>query len=134
MHFGDKPDSNKSYITKLKSREKSDWAKFKTARKQLSKNLKSARDAYFTGYLTDTMQEDPKAFWSYIKRLQQDNPSDEDFRIDNELISDAGLKSEVLSKQFASVFTTENIDNIPTLESKFTPTIGNIVFTVKGVC
>ena len=123
----------KLYNKAKKSGKEIDWAKFKTARKQLSKNLKSARDAYFTGYLTDTMQEDPKAFWSYIKRLRQDNPGVEDFRIDNELISDAGLKSEVLSKQFASVFTTENVDNIPTIESKSTPTIGNIVVTVKGV-
>ena len=51
--------------------------------------------------------------------------------MDNQLIGDAGLKSE--SRQFAGFFTTENIENIPTLESKSTPTIGNIVITMKGV-
>ncbi|CAB3997431.1 Hypothetical predicted protein, partial [Paramuricea clavata] len=40
---------------------------------------------------------------------------------------------QVLSKQFASVFTTENVENIPTPGSNFTPAIGNIVITVKGV-
>ena len=75
-----------SYITKLESREKrlTRLYKFKTAGKQLSKNLKRARDTYFTGYLTDTMQENPKAFWSFIRRLQ-DNPGVEDFRMNNEL-------------------------------------------------
>ena len=78
------------YNKAKKSSKESDLAKFKMARKQLSKNLKRARDIYFTGYLTDTMQENPKAFWSYIKRLRQDNLSVEDFRMDNQLISDAG--------------------------------------------
>ncbi|CAB4025778.1 Hypothetical predicted protein, partial [Paramuricea clavata] len=121
------------YNKAKKSGKETDWSKFKTAKKQLSKNLKSARDTYLSGYLTDTMQENPKAFWSYIKRLRQDNPGVEDFKMDNELISDAGLKSEVLSKQFASVFTTENVENIPTPGSNFTLAIGNIVITVKGV-
>ena len=53
--------------------------------------------------------------------------------MNNDLISDAGLKSEVLSKQFASVFTTENIENIPSPGGDPMPIIGNIVFTVKGV-
>lgn len=35
-----------------------------------------------TGYLTDSMQENPKAFQSYIKRLQQDNPGVGDFEVD----------------------------------------------------
>ncbi|CAB3986093.1 Hypothetical predicted protein, partial [Paramuricea clavata] len=123
----------KLYNKAKKSGKEIAWSKFKTAKKQLSKNLKRARDTYLSGYLTDTMQENPKAFWSYIKRLRQDNPGVEDFKMDNELISDAGLKSEVLSKQFASVFTTENVENIPTPGSNFTPAIGNIVITVKGV-
>ncbi len=41
------------------SGKETDWSKFKTARKQLSKNLKRARDTYLSGYLTDTMQENP---------------------------------------------------------------------------
>ena len=39
--------------------------------------------------------QNSKAFWSYIKTLRQDNPSVEDFRIDDDLISNSGLKSEI---------------------------------------
>ena len=53
--------------------------------------------------------------------------------MNNDLIGDAGLKSEVLSKQFASVFTTENIENILSPGGSPMPTIVNIVITVKGV-
>ena len=53
--------------------------------------------------------------------------------MDNQLISDAGLKSEVLSKQFAGVFMTENVENIPTPGTNFTPAISNIVITARGV-
>ena len=85
-------------------------------------------------YLTDNMRgENPKAFWSYIKKLRQDSPSVEDFRIDNELISNASLKSEILSKQFASIFTKENIENLPNPGMTPMPTIGEIIITVKGV-
>ena len=61
----------KLYNKAKKSGKEIDWSKFKMARKQFSKNLKRARDTYLSGYLSETMQENPKAFWSYIKNYKK---------------------------------------------------------------
>lgn len=79
------------------------------------------------------MREDSKTFWSYLKRIRQDNPGVEDLRINDDIISEAGLKADALNKQFASVFTKENLENIPTPGNSPTPAIGEIIITIKGV-
>ena len=53
----------KLYNKAKKSGSQSDWAKFRTARKQLHKNLKSSRDSYLSGFLGNAMQEpNPQGF------------------------------------------------------------------------
>ena len=123
----------KLYNKAERTGKEADWTRFKIARKDLTKNLRKARNAYMTGYLTDTMQENPKAFSSYFKRLRQDNPGVRDFRVYNEIICDAGTKSEVRSREFASIFTNENTENLPTLGTNPAPNISGIVISVKGV-
>ena len=49
----------KLYNKTKKSGKEIDWSKFKMARKQFGKNLKRARDTYLSGYLSETMQENP---------------------------------------------------------------------------
>ena len=51
--------------------------------------------------------------WSYVKRLKEENLRIADFEVDGKVISDSGLKSEILNRQFSSVFTNEDPENIP---------------------
>ena len=51
--------------------------------------------------------------WSYVKRLKEENLRIADFEVDGKVISDSGLKSEILNSQFSSVFTNEDPENIP---------------------
>lgn len=43
------------------------------------------------------------------------------------------MKSELLSKQFSSVFTDENPNNIPPVGLDPKPSIGTIIITIPGV-
>ena len=51
--------------------------------------------------------------FSYVKRLNQENPRMADFEVDGKVVSDGALKSEILNSQFSSVFTKEDLENIP---------------------
>ena len=100
------------------------WNKFFAARKPMHKNLKSAREEYISGRLSEGIKDNPKRFWSYVKRLKQGNSGIADFEVNGKVISDGGLKSEILNSQFSSVFTKEDLENIPEMGSDPTPGLG----------
>ena len=86
-----------------------------------------------TYILGTAIEENPKRFWSYIKQLKNEDPGVADFKVDGRIISDGNTKSELLSKQFSSVFTDENPNNIPPVGLDPKPSIGTIIITIPGV-
>ena len=99
----------------------------------MHKNLKSARDEYIKDHVSEAIKDNPKRFWSYVKRLKQDNPGIADFEVDGKVISNSSLKSEILNSQFSSVFTEEDLDNIPEMGSDPTPGLGPLIISDQGV-
>ena len=95
--------------------------------------LKSAREEYISGHLSEAIKDNPKRFWFYVKRLKQENPGIADFEVDGKVISDGGLKSEILNSQFSSVFTTEDLENIPEMGSNPTSGLGPLIISEQGV-
>ncbi|PFX11162.1 LINE-1 retrotransposable element ORF2 protein, partial [Stylophora pistillata] len=105
------------------------WNKFLAARKRVHRNLKSGREEYISNHLGEAIKENPKRFWSYVKRLNHDNPGVADFEVDGKVVSDSGLKSEILN----SVFTKENLESIPEMRSDPTPGLGPLIISEQGV-
>ena len=99
----------------------------------MHKNLKFAREEYVSGQLSEAIKVNPKRFWSYVKRLKQENPGIADFEVDGKVISDGGLKSEILNSQFSSVFTKEDLENFPEMGSHPTPGLGSLIISEQGV-
>ena len=71
--------------------------------------------------------------WSYVKRLKQENLGRADFEVDGKVISDSGLKSEILNSQFSSVFTNEDPENIPDTGSDPKPGLGPLIIVEQTV-
>ena len=59
-----------------------------------------AREKYISGHLSESIKDNPKRFFSYVKRLNQENPRMADFEVDGKVISDNAFKSEILNRQF----------------------------------
>ena len=93
----------------------------------MHKNLKSAREEYISSHLSEAIKVNPKRFWSYIKRLKQDNPGKADFEVAGKVISDGGLKSEILNSQSSTVFTKEDLENFPEMGSDPIPGLGSLI-------
>ena len=86
--------------------------------------LKSARDTYISDYLGDAIKENPKRSWSFIRA---------DLEVNNQIIHEAQPKSEILNNYFSSVYTDENINEIPDVGENTTPGINPLIITVQGV-
>ena len=92
------------------SRNPEDWQEFCNIRKDMHKHLRSARLSYINQFRTTAITDKPKAFWSFISKLRQDNQG-----IAGNIISDDKQKAEALGNQFKSVFTHEGNSKLPNL-------------------
>lgn len=70
-------------------------SEFRDARKSLHKNLKSARQKYVSDYLGESVKDNPKPFWSFIKHLKKDDPGIADSKVDGQIISDSEMKLDL---------------------------------------
>ena len=118
--------------TKTSGKQK-DWKAFRVARKLIHKRLKEARKAYISDYLGEAIEENPKRFWSYIKQLNKEELGIADFEINGYIISDNKSKADMLNNQFLSVFTQEDLSNIPDIGYDRIPAIGSLSITINGV-
>jgi hypothetical protein len=81
---------------------------------------RATRSAYWE-YVNNIIVEDPecehpkasKRFWSFIKGLQTDSSGVAPLKDNGVLIADAKGKAEILNKQYTSVFTREDTNQIP---------------------
>lgn len=123
----------KLYNKAKKTGRQTDWNKFKVARKQLNKNLNMSRNNYLSGFLGDSLKQNPKAFWTHLKKLGKESTDIQDLKVGNEVITDPKAKAEALNKQFASVFNSDDTDTIPDPGANPIPTIGALTITTYGV-
>ena len=121
------------YNKAKRSQNPQHWSEFRDTRKCLHKNLKSAREKYVSDYLGESIKENPKRFWSFVKHLKKDDPGVADFKVDGQIICDGVMKSDLLNKQFSNVYTKEDLASIPAVGHSPKPTIGSLTVTLPGV-
>ena len=97
--------------------------KFKDLRKATKKRLTIAHDNYLLDLLkTDDMDLETrkptitKRFWTYIRSKRQDNVGVTPLVINDDVVSDSREKANLLSNYFKSVFTKEDLQNMPPLK------------------
>ncbi|CAH1259103.1 VWDE [Branchiostoma lanceolatum] len=109
------------------------WAKFKRCRKGVKQRVRKAHRDYVSNYLETNIEDNPKAFWSYVKSLRQDSTGASAIRHQGVLTSDPQEKADALGAQFESVFTREDKSTVPTLGESVVPTIPSLNISVEGV-
>ena len=92
------------------------WKKFKELRKTWKRSVLLAHNDCVLGLL-DWLDKKPpsigKKFWTYIKS----NVGISSFNSGNTEITDNKAKAEILINQFKAVFTDEDVDTIPDMDS-----------------
>ena len=97
----------------------------------------SDRLALFHQYAIHIIHTHPtlgKRFWSFIKSMKKDNVGISPLKEngEGEAVHDSKKKANLLSEQFKSVFTQEDLENLPSLPQAF-PNISQLNFDTVGI-
>ena len=109
-----------------------DWCDYKQARNEVNSLLEIAHRNYCTNLFNDSSTS-KKRFWSYIKTKKKDNTGVAPLKDGEMICTNAKQKAYILNNQFQSVFTTENLSNIPQLDCSIYPSMENLSFTTCGI-
>ncbi|XP_035680251.1 uncharacterized protein LOC118418421 [Branchiostoma floridae] len=112
--------------------EEQDWDNFKTMRRLAKQKIKKAHNDYLKEILDEAL-ENPKKFWQYIKSKKQTASGVAPLAQHNSLVVDAQGKAEILSRQYDSVFTDEDMVNVPDLGDSPYPDMPEVEVTLLGV-
>ncbi|XP_072019330.1 uncharacterized protein [Amphiura filiformis] len=123
----------KLYNRARKTKSGEDWSIFCSARKEFTRAIRSAKARFVNEFLSSSIKDKPKAFWSYIKNLRQERTGVGDLKKDNKTVSDTKEKAEMLNHQFQSVFTKENDNTLPHVSFSLPHGIPNLIISTNGV-
>ena len=108
---------HKMFKRYLKTKAGRDYLAYQEIRNVCTKLIKIAKKKYEKKIATEG-KTNPKIFWKYIQeRLKIRTGISTLKKADGTLASEDHEKAEVLNKYFASVFTRENVNNVPNLEN-----------------
>ena len=117
-----------------KSKKARGWERYVTHKKATASALIAARWDHLNGILQTSLEEkNTKPFYRYIKAQKNDNFGVSSLKFNGLMYSDSLSKSEILNKQFQSVFTKKSTTATPRLFGNKYPSIGKLSITLKGV-
>jgi len=123
----------KRYFNKAKaSGKQEDFDKYKQCKKECQQECRKAHNTYISDMLDEDCKNNPKKFYSYIKSKKCDANGVSPLNSNGTIQSDSKTKAEILNNQFVSVFTTEDANNIPYLNSKYKD-VQHITVTRNGL-
>ena len=121
------------YNKAKKTRNQDDWQEFCDIRKNVHEQLRSARVSHISQFLTTSITDKPKSFWTFISKLRQDNQGIGDLHVGGSIVSAYALKAEALNEQFNSVYTEEGSIPLPNLGESPYGEIGRLQISISGV-
>jgi hypothetical protein len=116
-----------------KSKKQEDWVNVRSIRKRLHNELSKSRNQYTSEFLVQSVKDNPKSFWSHIKKVKSGNVGVTDLEINGSVVSKPKIKAEALNSQFISVFIDEDLNHVPTLGNSVISNIHPLKINCKGV-
>ena len=110
--------------------EQQDWNRFKSLKKDTRRECRKA----YQGYVRSFIEEDSgKHLWRFIKSKKTDTVGVAPLKKNGLIHSTGKEKANILNDQFGSVFTNEDLDNLPDLGDSPFPPMPDINITTDGV-
>ena len=121
----------RAYNRAVKSNSTEDWKRFREIRKVVKKETRKS----YRKFISEKCSESTKELYSFIKSLNNDNTSISALRNPEtgNLVIDSQQKAEILSKQFQSQFTKENLDTLPSEPESDFPSMLDFEINEAGV-
>ena len=126
------------YNKARKSKEDEHWRDFRNMRQMRKKVIENAHNNYVTGLLDFNEKSNRysigKKFWLHVKNQRKDNLGIISLRNeDDNLVSTGKEKVHILNKHFQSVFTDEDLSNMPSPANSDIPDMPKFVIHTEGV-
>ena len=110
------------------------WDQFKTLRRRTDRKIKKQYKTYVRDVIGTSLQsENTKPFWNFIKTKKQEVFGISALSVAGRTISSAKEKAETLNNQFCSIFTEEDLSNIPDTGRNSVPDLPSLNVTTPGV-
>ena len=124
---------DRAYVQATKTRCPQAWIKFKELRQSSKNAIRNSHQEYISNMININLQENQKPFWTYIKSLRRDRSSIPTLKVSNKAPAATDQsKANALVEQFSSVFTQEDLHNIPELRQEY-PDMDTITFGLEGI-
>jgi hypothetical protein len=101
------------YNKAKKYQRETDWTSFRKYCKATQKKIQSEYWKYLAHIIDPEQDKEKKSFWHYIKSLNKDTTGISPLKDKGILHTDSKSKADILSNQFQSVFTNENLTTLP---------------------
>jgi hypothetical protein len=109
------------------------WKKYKDLKKIIQRKCRQAYDNYINSMFgEDEATPNYKKFFNFIKSTKCERTNVAPLKREGFLHDDATTKANILNQQFASVFTEEDMDNLPDLGISPTPEMNKITINTEG--
>ena len=108
------------------------WAAFKTHRNKVSKLIRHSYHTYVNEVIGNSLSENPKRFWSYVKASNTENIGIPTLIEEDTLHCNNSSKANALNSHFQAQFT-EDDKQIPPMPNSPFPDIPKIQISTAGV-
>ena len=99
----------------------------------MHKQLRSATVSHISQFLTTSITDKPKSFWTFISKLRHDDQRIGDLHVSGSIVSADALKAEALNEQFNSVYTEEGSIPLPNVGESPYGEIDRFQLSISGV-
>jgi len=114
------------------SHHQDDWALYYHLKKECQRECRKAYNSYVMSLIDDNNNVS-KRMWSYVKSKRTDNCGIPTLRQDEQTFITPKDKAEILNDYFSSVYTSEDVSTIPTLDGINYPNISPVVIHNEGI-
>ena len=110
-----------------------DWGAYRESRNKVTSMLDQAHSMYQSCLFDESFSGNRKQFWKYVRSLRKESFGIPTLLHNNKEFNTSEDKANVLNTYFQSVFTDEDLSNIPTLGTNTYPFISSITFSTQGI-
>ena len=109
------------------------WRDYRNIKNNITMLIRESHRKYQNKMFSDDGGINYKKFWRYVKTIRRDIHGIAPLKVENSFVYHSEDQAEILNKQFQSVFTKEDLSNIPECCGPSIPPLHNITISVDGV-
>ena len=115
------------------SSSSADWKAYRSYRNYVTKYIRQCHQGYVNNVIGESLIDNPKSFWSYIRMHKTENIGIPTLKTPNKMCNYDYDKAQALNSHFESVFNKKTNQGIPDKGKSPYPSISHLQISIDGV-